>query len=64
MEYTLELSGDHINNVLRHLDLGAHKEVRATMDLIISQVQAQEKAKSQDGVRSVPPPPSASNLPN
>ena len=64
MEYTLKLSGDHINNVLRHLDLGAHKEVRSTMDLIISQVQMQEKAKSQDGAHPVPPPPSAANLPN
>lgn len=45
MEYTLKLSGDHINTVLRHLDLGTHKDVRSTMDLIISQVNEQEKAK-------------------
>lgn len=43
MEFKLTLSTDHINIVLRQLDQGPHAQVRAVIDAIIQQVNAQQQ---------------------
>lgn len=43
MELTIKLSTDHLNIVLRHLDQGTHGQVRAVIDSIIQQVNAQSQ---------------------
>lgn len=48
MELTLKLSTDHLNVVLRHLDQGPHSQVRAVIDSIIQQVNAQSQPAAED----------------
>lgn len=47
MELTIKLTADHLNVVLRHLDQGPHAQVRAVIDNIIEQVNAQQKPSPQ-----------------
>jgi hypothetical protein len=41
---TLSFSLEHINIILRHLDAGAHGQVRQLIDLIIAETNAQQQA--------------------
>jgi len=44
MDFKLILNTEQINIVLKHLDAGPHREVRALMDNIITQLRDQEMA--------------------
>jgi hypothetical protein len=44
MLFNIQLQGEAINTVLKHLDLGSHGEVRRVFDDILGQVQKQEAA--------------------
>lgn len=42
---TLSFSLEQINVILRHLDAGAHAQVRQLIDLIIAETNAQQQAR-------------------
>lgn len=42
--FTIQLSGDALNTVLKYVGTGPHNEVRRVIDDVISQVQKQEAA--------------------
>ena len=44
MLFNIQLQGEAINTVLKHLDLGSHNEVRRVFDDILNQVKVQEAA--------------------
>lgn len=54
MDFNLTLNTEQVNIVLKHLDAGPHREVRALMDNIITQLRDQEMA-----AQNVAPPPSS-----
>ena len=44
MIFKFDLSEEQLNVILKHLDLGAHKEVRPVLDYLFSSAQAQAQA--------------------
>lgn len=49
MVFKFDLSEEQLNVILKHLDLGPHKEVRPVLDYLFSSAQAQaaQAAKAQ-----------------
>lgn len=43
---TLTFTIEQINVILRHLDAGAHAQVRQLIDIIITETNAQQQAES------------------
>lgn len=44
MVFKFDLSEEQLNVILKHLDLGPHKEVRPVLDYLFSSAQAQAQA--------------------
>lgn len=44
MEFTFKLNEEQLNLILKHLDMGPHKEVRGLLDYLFSSAQTQAQA--------------------
>ena len=58
-QFSLALSMEQINAVLRQLDAGPHNLVRPLIDSIIQQVNAQQQARMQAAQAEQPAAPGA-----
>lgn len=54
MNFSIALTADQINIVLRMLDQGPHAQVRQVIDSILAQVQQQQNAGSTHPAPEVP----------
>lgn len=52
--FKFEFTMEQVNIILRHLDMGAHREVRPMIDLIITETNRQQQEQ-----QSVPTPDAA-----
>ncbi len=56
MEFTFKLNEEQLNLILKHLDMGAHKEVRGLLDYLFSSAQTQAQAAQAAQAAKMPAP--------
>lgn len=61
MEFTFKLNEEQLNVIIKHLDMGPHKEVRGVLDYLIGNANAQAQA-ARDAM--TPPPDGAPSSTN
>lgn len=51
MDFTIKLSPDHVNVILRQLDVGQHNIVRPVIDAVLDQVRQQQPQAAEPAVQ-------------
>jgi hypothetical protein len=63
MEFTFKLNEEQLNVIIKHLDMGAHKEVRGVLDYLIGNANEQA-AKARESMMPAPTPDGAPSSTN